>query len=106
MGSPLSPVVANLYMEAFEERALGQILAFCIPPPPTGSDRHSEMSQEQSLKYAPNRNDQTNFTTSRECLRRMVTQVGPIWRRQATHGEGKSGLVETGLTGPVATALE
>ena len=40
-------------------------------------------------------------------LESLVTRdyIGPIWRRQASHGEGKSGPVETGLTGPVATAL-
>ena len=32
-----------------------------------------------------------------------LLSIGPIWRRQASHGEGKGGPVETGLTGPVAT---
>ena len=39
------------------------------------------------------------------CVPWRLPSIGPIWRRQASHGEGKSGPVETGLTGPVATAL-
>ena len=42
------------------------------------------------------------------CVPWRLPSIGPIliWRRQASHGEGKSGPVETGLTGPVATALQ
>ena len=53
-----------------------------------------------------------HVTTLCMCHGRLPS-IGPIWRRQASHGhniiyamgEGKSGPVETGLTGPVATAL-
>ena len=31
MGSPVSPAVANLYMEYFEDLALSQVPADCVP---------------------------------------------------------------------------
>ena len=76
--------LVRLIVHSEEQKDMEEILSHCLQP--------------SRIKF------QHAATTLCVCHGRSLS-TGPILQCQASHGSGKSGLIETGLTGLVATAL-